>query len=52
MYGDDYVASVLFVEVVDDVGGFSNVVPSLHLWHKSNLVMIYDLFAVFFNLVC
>ena len=31
IYGDEHVVFVpLFVDVVDDVDGFSNVVPSLH----------------------
>ena len=52
VYGDDYVVFVLFVDVVDDVDGFSSVVPSLHPWNKFYLIMMDDLFYVFFNLVC
>ena len=40
-----------FVDVVDDVDGFSNVVPSLHPWDESHLVMVYDPLDVFFNVV-
>ena len=42
----------LFVDVVDDVDGLSNVVPSLHPWDESHLVMVYDPFDVFLNSVC
>ena len=49
LYGDDHVVFVLlFVDVVDDVGGFSNVVPSMHPWNKSNLIMMDDLSDVYF----
>ena len=51
IYGDDHVVFVLFVDVVDNVDGFSNV-PSLHPWNKSYLVMMDDLFDVFLNSVC
>ena len=38
--GDDRVVFVfLFVDVVDDVDGFSNV-PSLHPWDESHLVVV------------
>ena len=43
---------LLFVDAVDDVDGVSNVVPSLHRWDESHLIMMDDLFDVFFNLVC
>ena len=43
---------LLFVDVVDDVDGFLNVVPSLHPWGESHLVMVYDPFDVFLNSVC
>ena len=43
---------LLFVDVVDDVDGFSNIVPSLHPWNKSYLIIMDDLFDVFLNLVC
>ena len=42
---------LLFVDVVDDVNGFSNVVPSLHPWNKSHLVMMDDLFDMLLNSV-
>ena len=48
IYGDDHVVFVfLFVYVVDDVDGFLNVVPSLHPWDESHLVMVYDPLDVF-----
>ena len=37
----------LFVDVVDDVDGFSNVVPALHPWDEFHLVMVYDPLAYF-----
>ena len=38
IFGHDHVIFVLlFVDVVDDVDGFSNIVPSLHPWNKSHL---------------
>ena len=43
---------LLFVDVVNDVDGFSNVVPSLHPWDESHLVMVYDPLDVFLNSVC
>ena len=43
---------LLFVDVVDDVDGFSNVVPSLHSWDESHLVMVYDPLDVFLNSIC
>ena len=43
---------VLFIDVVDDVDGFSNVVPFLHPWNESYLIMMNDLFDVFLNSVC
>ena len=53
IYGDDHVVFVLFVDVVDDVDGYSNIVPSLHPWNKSHLIiMMYNLFDVFLNSVC
>ena len=53
IYGDDYVVFVLlFVDVVDDVDGLSNVVPFLHPWDESHVVMVYDPLDVFLNLVC
>ena len=53
IYGDDHVVFVfLFIDVVDDVHGFLNVVPSLHSWNKSHLIMMDDLFDVFLNSVC
>ena len=53
IYGDDHVVFVfLFVDVVDDVDGFSNVVPSLHPWDEPHLVMVYDPFDILLNSVC
>ena len=52
IYGDDRVVFVLlFVDVVDD-DGFSNVVPSLHHWDESHLIMMCDPLDVFLNSVC
>ena len=53
IYADDHVFFVLlFVDVVDDVDRFSNIVSSLHPWNKSYLIMMDDLFDVFLNSVC
>ena len=52
IYGDDHMVFVLFVDVVDDVDGFSNVVHSLHPWDESDLVMVYDPVDIFLNSVC
>ena len=43
---------LLFVEVVDDVDGFSIVVPSLHTWDESHLAMVYDPLDIFLKSVC
>ena len=46
IFGYDHVLFVfvfLFVDVVDDVDGFLNVVPSLHPWDESLLIMMDDL---------
>ena len=44
IYGDDHVIFVLlFVDVVDDVDGFLNIVPSLNPWNKFYLIMMDDL---------
>ena len=43
---------LLFVDVVDDVDGFSYVVPSLHPWDESHLVMVYDPFDILLDSVC
>ena len=52
MYGDDHVVFVLlFVDVVDDVDGLSKVVPALHPWDESHLVMVHDPFVIFLNSV-
>ena len=29
-----------------------NIVPSLHPWDESHLIMVYDLFNVFLDVVC
>ena len=53
IYGDDHVVFVfLFVDVVDDVDGFLNVVPFLHPWDESHLIMVYDPFDIFLISVC
>ena len=53
IYGDDHVVFVfLFVDVVYDVDGFSNVVPSLHTWDEYHLVKVYDPFDVFLDSFC
>ena len=52
IYGNEHVVFVLFVDVMDGVDGFSNIVPSLHPWNKSYLIMMDDLLDVFLNLVC
>ena len=53
IYGDDLVVfDLLFTHVVDDADGFSNVVPSLHPWDESHLVMVYDPFDILLNSVC
>ena len=31
---------------------FANIVPSLHPWDESHLVMVYDLFNVLLDVVC
>ena len=43
---------VLFIDVVDDVDGFPNVVSSSNPWDESHLVMVYDPFDIFLNSVC
>ena len=52
IYGDDHVGFVLFVDVVDDVDGFSNIVSSLHTWNESYFIIMDGLFDVFLNSVC
>ena len=53
IYGDDHVIFVfLFVDVVYDVDGYSNVVPSLHLWDELHLVMVYDPFYILLDSLC
>ena len=50
--GDDHVLFVLIlVNVVDDADGFQNVVPSFHPWNKLYLIMIDDLFDIFFTMI-
>ena len=43
---------LLLYYVVDDVDGFFNVVPSLHPWDVSHLIMVYDPFDILLNSVC
>ena len=40
------------VYVMYYVYGFANIVPSLHPWDESHLVMVYDLFNVLLGAVC
>ena len=47
IYEDDHVVFVLFVNVVDDVDGFLKVVPSLHPWDESHLIVMDNIFYVF-----
>ena len=53
IYGNDHVVFVLlFVDVVGDVDGVLNIVPSLHPWDESHLIMMDELFDVFLVSVC
>ena len=40
------------VDVMYYVYSFAKIVPSLHPWDESHLVMVYDLFNVFLDVVC
>ena len=53
MYSYDPVILVFeFVYVMYYVYRFENIVPSLHSWDESDLVMVYDLFNVLLDEVC
>ena len=41
-----------FVNVVYHIDWFADIEPSLPLWNKSKLIMVYDLFNVLFSSVC
>ena len=41
-----------FVYVMHYVYRFANIVPSLHPWDESHLIMVYDLFNVLLDAVC
>jgi len=38
--------------VVYHIDWFADIEPSLPLWNKSKLIMVYDLFNVLFSSVC
>ena len=40
------------VDVMYYVYSFANIVPSLHPWDESHLIMVYDLFNVLLDAVC
>ena len=44
---DHVIFVLLFVDVLDDIDGFSNVVPSLHPWDESHLIMMDDFLMYF-----
>ena len=53
IYRYDHVVFILhFVYVVNYTFWFANVVPTLHSWNKSHLIMAYDLFDVLLYSVC
>ena len=53
IYGDVHVVfGLLFVDIVDDVDGFSNVVSSLQPWDESRLTMMDDIFEFGLLIVC
>ena len=41
-----------FVYIVDYVGRFSYIVPTLHLWHEAYLIFVNNGIDVFLDLVC
>ena len=52
IYWYDYVIFVfVFVYVMYYIYWFVNIVPSLHPWHDSHLIMVYDLFNVLLDVV-
>ena len=49
----DHVVFILhFVYEVNHIDRFVNVVPTLHSWNKSHLIMVYDLFDALLYLIC
>ena len=41
-----------FVYVMYYIYWFMNIVPSLHPWDESHLIMVYDVFNIFLHVVC
>ena len=41
-----------FINVFYHIDWFAVIKPSLHLWDKPHLIMVYDLFNTLLNLVC
>jgi hypothetical protein len=41
-----------FVYMVDYIGGFLYIEPSLHPWDEAYLIMVNDVFDVFLDSVC
>ena len=41
-----------YVNVVYNIDLFANIEESLHLWDKTHLVMMYDLFNMLLDSVC
>ena len=52
IYWDDMVFVLHFVNMVYHVDWFVDIEPSLHLWDKSHLIMVYNSPNMLFNLVC
>ena len=53
IYSYDHVILIFaFVYVVYYVYLFANILPSLHPWDESHLIMVYDLFNVLLDAVC
>ena len=49
IYWDNHMAFIFqFVNVVYDIDWFADIEESLHPWDKAHLVMMYDLFMIFF----
>ena len=40
-----------FVYVIYYVNAFANIVPSLHLWGESHLIMVYELFNILLDVM-
>ena len=50
---DDHVIFILpFVNVMHYIGWFVNTEPSLHLWNKSHLIVVYDPFNILLDSNC